>query len=246
MLNVVNVTKCYGKVLAVKGLSFELKRGELLGLLGPNGAGKSTTISMLSTLAKPTEGTITFEGKDIAKHPDDIRHKLGLVPQEIALYEALSGLDNLRFWGSAYGLKGDILKARIEQVSLLVGLEERLKDTVASYSGGMKRRLNIGAALLHEPELLILDEPTVGIDPQSRKHILERIKDLNRAGMTIVYASHYMEEIAFLCNRVMIMDQGTVVAAGEVETLLQREGLDPQKDNLEALFFKLTGKDLRD
>lgn len=246
MLSVVNVSKRYGKVSAVQGLNFELKRGELLGLLGPNGAGKSTTISMLSTLTRPTEGAISFNGVDIVSEPDKIRGKLGLVPQEIALYETLSGRDNLRFWGGAYGIKGEALKSRIQAVAELIGLEERLGDIVATYSGGMKRRLNIGAALLHQPELLILDEPTVGIDPQSRKHILDSIKALNQSGTTVLYASHYMEEIAYLCERIMIMDQGQLLAAGTIGELLQREGLEPGKDSLEALFFKLTGKELRD
>ncbi len=221
MLKIENLKKSYGEVKAVKGINIEISKGEIVGLLGPNGAGKSTTISMISTLIKPDEGKITFKGADVLKNPKSIQKVLGIVPQEIALYPTLSGYENLKFWGSTYGLKGKELKKRIEEVSEIIGIKDRLKDNVEKYSGGMKRRINIGAALLHNPELLIMDEPTVGIDPQSRNHILETIKELNKTGMTIIYTSHYMEEVEFLCDRVYIVDEGIVVADGSQEELVE-------------------------
>lgn len=221
MLKINNLKKSYGEVKAVKGVDIFIEKGEIVGLLGPNGAGKSTTISMISTLLKPDSGNITFKEKNILTNPKPIQQVLGIVPQEIALYPTLTGYENLKFWGSAYGLKGSELKRRIEEISDIIGIKERLKDRVEKYSGGMKRRINIGAALLHEPELLIMDEPTVGIDPQSRNHILETIKTLNEKGMTILYTSHYMEEVEFLCDRIYIMDEGIVVAHGTKEELVE-------------------------
>jgi len=220
ILQVENLTKHYGKLLAVDGVNMTVEKGELVGLLGPNGAGKSTTISMISTLLVPTSGSIRYKGEDIVKSPKKIQKVLGIVPQEIALYPTLSGMDNMLFWGRAYGIKGKQLKKRIDEVSEIIGIKERLKDRVDKYSGGMKRRLNIGVALLHEPELLIMDEPTVGIDPQSRKHILETVKALNSEGMTIIYTSHYMEEVEFLCDQIYIMDNGRVIASGPKESLV--------------------------
>jgi len=221
MLKISNLKKSYGDIHAVKGVNIEVNEGEIVGLLGPNGAGKSTTISMISTLIKPDAGLIEFKDNNILNDPKPIQKVLGIVPQEIALYPTLTGYENLRFWGSAYGLKGSILKKRIEEVSEIIGIKDRLKDKVEKYSGGMKRRINIGAALLHEPELLIMDEPTVGIDPQSRNHILETIKALNKNGMSIIYTSHYMEEVEFLCDRIYIMDEGVVIADGTKESLVE-------------------------
>lgn len=220
-LQIEDIKKKFKEVEAVKGISFSIEKGQVFGLLGPNGAGKSTTISMISTLLKPDSGDILFEGESIKKSPSKIQKKLGVVPQEIALYEALTCYDNLHFWGSAYGLKGAKLKERIEAVSELIGLSDRMKKPVKTFSGGMKRRLNIGVALLHEPDLLIMDEPTVGIDPQSRNHILDTVLKLNEKGMTIFYTSHYMEEVEKLCNKVCIMDEGAIVAQGTVEELIQ-------------------------
>ena len=200
MLKVENLYKNFGNIAAVDGISFEVKRGEVFGLLGPNGAGKSTTISIISTLLPPTEGEIFFEGESIFKNSKNLRQKLGIVPQDIALYPTLTGYENLRFWGNLYGLKGAELKERINEVADIIGLNERLKDKVKKYSGGMKRRLNIGAALLHKPDLLIMDEPTVGIDPQSRSHILDTVLKLSAQGMTIIYTTHYMEEAEELCS----------------------------------------------
>lgn len=221
LLKVENLHKNYGSIRAVDGISFEVHGGEVFGLLGPNGAGKSTTISMISTLVTPTEGNVFYKDKNIFEEPNSIRKELGVVPQDIALYPALTGYENLAFWGNMYGLKGAGLKRRINEVCEIIGLNGRLKDRVDKYSGGMKRRLNIGAALLHKPELLIMDEPTVGIDPQSRSHILDTVLELNRQGMTIVYTSHYMEEVEYLCNRICIMDQGRIIASGTQEELVE-------------------------
>lgn len=221
LLKVENLQKNYGSIKAVDGIAFEVKKGEVFGLLGPNGAGKSTTISMISTLLPPSAGVILYEGKNILEDPKAIQRKLGVVPQNIALYPTLSGYENLTFWGNMYGLTGADLKKRIENVSEIIGLNERLKDRVDKYSGGMKRRLNIGAALLHMPELLIMDEPTVGIDPQSRNHILDTVLELNRQGMTIIYTSHYMEEVEYLCSRICIMDMGKIIASGSKDELVE-------------------------
>lgn len=220
-LEVEGLHKNFGSTKAVDSISFSVEKGEVFGLLGPNGAGKSTTISMISTLIAPDRGEITYEGRSIIAEPNAIRHKLGVVPQDIALYPTLSGYENLFFWGSIYGLKGTALKKRIGEVAEIIGLNGRLKDRVDKYSGGMKRRLNIGAALLHKPELLIMDEPTVGIDPQSRNHILDTVLELNKQGMTIIYTSHYMEEVEYLCSRICIMDQGKIIASGTQEQLVE-------------------------
>ena len=220
MLQVENLKKTFKKTVAVDGVNLVLDQGESVGLLGPNGAGKSTTISMISTLLKPTSGEIRFKGSDVLKHPDKIRPILGIVPQEIALYEELTAYENMNFFGQTYGLSGKNLSAKIEENLKLVGLFDRQKEKINQYSGGMKRRINMAVALMHEPELLIMDEPTVGIDPQSRSHILETVRELNRKkGMTILYTSHYMEEVEKLCDRVYIMDHGQVIASGTKEEL---------------------------
>ncbi|MGE5678048.1 MAG: ABC transporter ATP-binding protein [Pseudomonadota bacterium] len=221
LLKVTELHKEFGNTKAVDGISFHVEKGEVFGLLGPNGAGKSTTISMISTLMPPDKGEILFEDRNTSLEPKRIRQKLGVVPQDIALYPTLSGHENLAFWGSMYGLKGAELKKRIGEVAEIIGLNGRLKDRMDKYSGGMKRRLNIGAALLHRPELLIMDEPTVGIDPQSRNHILDTVLELNRQGMTIIYTSHYMEEVEYLCSRICIMDQGRIIASGTQEELVE-------------------------
>lgn len=224
LLEVKGLKKSFKKIQAVNDISFEVAQGELLGLLGPNGAGKSTTISMISTLLKPDAGTIIYNGEDISKSPKAIQKKLGYVPQEIALYPMLSGRENMYFWGRTYGLKGKELKERVEEISEVIGIKDRLKDKVKTYSGGMKRRLNIGVALLHKPEIVIMDEPTVGIDPQSRHHILDTVLKLNRQGLTVIYTSHYMEEVEFLCNRICIMDRGEILAQGSKEDLMATLG----------------------
>lgn len=220
LLEVKGLRKYYGSVKAVDGIEFQIQEGEVFGLLGPNGAGKSTAISMISSLIVPTAGEIFFMGKSILEDSGELKQNLGVVPQEIALYPTLTGYQNLAFWGGMYGLRGSLLKKRIEEVREIIGLNNRLRDRVDKYSGGMKRRLNIGAALLHKPKLLIMDEPTVGIDPQSRNHILDTVLELNRGGTTIIYTSHYMEEVEYLCDRICIMDQGKIIASGTKEELV--------------------------
>ncbi|WP_432662928.1 ABC transporter ATP-binding protein [Wukongibacter baidiensis] len=220
LLKATDLKKYFKNVKAVDGINFEVKKGEVFGLLGPNGAGKSTTISMISTLINPNYGDIIYKGKSILKEPRVLQKSLGVVPQDIALYPTLTGNENLRFWGNVYGLKGKELKRRIEEVAEIIGIKDRLKDKIEKYSGGMKRRINIGSALLHKPELLIMDEPTVGIDPQSRNHILDTVLELNREGMTIIYTSHYMEEVEYLCSRISIMDKGKIIASGTKEELI--------------------------
>lgn len=228
MLTLSNVSKSFENIKAVRGISFKLNKGEVLGLLGPNGAGKSTTISMIATLIKPDSGLITYLDTDISKSNKKIKQDLGYVPQDIALYPTLTGLDNLKFWGRAYNVKKDLLNKRINEISEIIGIESRLKDKVETYSGGMKRRLNIGCALLHKPKLLILDEPTVGIDPQSRRHILDSVKYLNENGTSVLYTSHYMEEVEYLCDRVCIMDQGDIIAKGTKEELINLSKVEKQ------------------
>jgi len=210
--------------VAVDRVSFAVEGGEIFSLLGPNGAGKTTTISMLSCLLRPTGGEAWVAGSSIIEEPRQVRDHLGVVPQEVALYLDLNGRENLRFWGRMYGLSGDELERRIDEVLDLIGLAERQRDRVADYSGGMKRRLNIGVALLHRPEVLFLDEPTVGIDPQSRRSILDGIKDLNSAGMTVLYTTHYMEEAQEISDRIGIMDHGRMVNCGTHAELVRLVG----------------------
>lgn len=219
MLQVSELKKQYGQKKVVKNVSFRLKKGEAFGLLGPNGAGKSTTIAMICGLVSYDGGDIRWNDQPMTS---SMKKKVGIVPQEIALYPTMSAKENLLFWAGMYGLTRKEAKKRANEVLEIVGLKERAKDTIETFSGGMKRRINIGAALMHEPELLIMDEPTVGIDPQSRNHILETVKQLNRQGMTMIYTSHYMEEVEFLCDRVGIMDHGEVIASGTHQDLCQR------------------------
>ncbi|WP_407270536.1 ABC transporter ATP-binding protein [Radiobacillus sp. PE A8.2] len=222
MLQVKQISKSYGKKQIVDHISFSVNKGEAFGLLGPNGAGKSTTISMICGLIDADQGAIEIDGLSINKHTNEIKRKIGIVPQDIALYPTMSARDNLIFWGKMYGLSSKSAKNRANQVLALVGLEERAKDKIETFSGGMKRRINIGAALMHEPELLIMDEPTVGIDPQSRNHILDTVKQLNQQGVTVIYTSHYMEEVEFLCNRIGIIDNGQMIAIGTKTDLCNR------------------------
>lgn len=199
-----------------------IEQGEIVGLLGPNGAGKSTAISILSTLIEPTQGDVRFLKKSVIKKPSPLRKAIGVVPQEIALYPQLSAEENLLFFGRIYRLKGSTLKQRVNEILEQIGLTEKRKALVESFSGGMKRRLNIGVAMLHSPQILIMDEPTVGIDPQSRSYILETVKRLNKENqMTVVYTSHYMEEVDYLCDRIYIMDQGNLIASGTKEEIKQ-------------------------
>lgn len=227
MIEVRDLSKKYKDKLAVKDVNFYMEDGESVGLLGPNGAGKSTTISMISTLLPPTNGTVRYNGQDVLKDPKNLRPVLGMVPQEIALYGELSAYENMKFFGKIYHLTGENLENKIQQNLELVGLAERQKDTVENYSGGMKRRLNIAVALMHDPKILIMDEPTVGIDPQSRNYILDMVRKLNREkGLTVLYTSHYMEEVEKLCDRVYIMDHGEIIASGtkdELKSILSNE-----------------------
>ncbi|TZE81462.1 ABC transporter ATP-binding protein [Calorimonas adulescens] len=219
IINVLNVSKRYGSVKALDGVSLAIERGSIFGLLGPNGAGKSTLINIISTLIVQDDGDVEIAGLSVQKDAQKIRGMLGLVPQDIALYPTLTARENLLFWGRMYGLGGKKLKGQIDDVLELSGLKDRANERVEGYSGGMKRRLNIAVALMHSPQILIMDEPTVGIDPQSRNFILERIKSFKGSNTTVIYTSHYMEEIEEICDSVAIMDRGKVIASGTVEEL---------------------------
>lgn len=220
MLVLDSITKRYGDHTALAGVSLTLQRGEFFGLLGPNGAGKSTTMALIAGLKEPDSGQITLDGQRLGPNRLDLRSRLGLVPQSIALYEDLTAVENLRIFGRLYGLRGKELEERIEEVLVAVQLSDRRKDLVKTYSGGMQRRLNIVAAILHRPALLLCDEPTVGVDPQSRNAIFELLLSLNREGLTVIYSTHYMEEATRLCSRIAIVDHGRVLALGTLNELL--------------------------
>ena len=219
ILEIKNLVRKFGDYKAVDDISFNIEEGEVYGLLGPNGAGKSTTINMICGLLTPTEGSIAILGKDIKKNSKEVRRNIGVVPQDIAIYEDLKAIENVMFFGSLYGLKGKELKKNAEEALEFVGLLDRAKEMPSKFSGGMKRRLNIACALVHNPKLIIMDEPTVGIDPQSRNHILESIKKLNSMGCTIIYTSHYMEEVEAICTNISIIDNGKIIASGTKEKL---------------------------
>ncbi|HKJ38637.1 MAG TPA: ABC transporter ATP-binding protein [Anaerolineales bacterium] len=223
-IEVNNLKKSFGDLQAVQDATFSAASGEVLSLLGPNGAGKSTTISMISGLLAPNAGDASIMGHSVTKEPELAKKSLGVVPQDISLYPDLSAHENLVFWGKMYGLRGAELKSRVDEVLEVIGLADRQKDHVGKFSGGMKRRVNIGAALLHKPDVVIMDEPTVGIDPQSRRHILDNVKELNRQGMTVLYTTHYMEEAAELSNHIAIMDKGRVIAYGTHDELIKLVG----------------------
>ena len=224
ILIVKKLAKAYGENQAVREISFSLPCGEIFGLLGPNGAGKSTTISMLAGLLSPTSGQITIKGLDLSENLLKVKQYVGLVPQEIALYPTISAQDNLIFWGQIYGLHGAALKRRVDEVLDIVQLADRAHERIDVYSGGMKRRINLAVGLLHRPEILFLDEPTVGVDPQSRNAIFESVEKLNREGLTIIYTTHYMEEAERLCHRVAIIDQGQIIALDTPANLIQHQG----------------------
>ncbi len=219
MINVSNLSKTFDTVEALKGISFNIHQGECYGLLGPNGAGKTTTISIMSTIVELSEGEVNIAGNDLKKNPLECKKNIGVVTQEIALYNELSAYDNLLFWGSLYNVPKPELIARIDETVNLLGLTNRKNDKVKTYSGGMKRRINFASALLHRPNVLFMDEPTVGIDPQSRNLIFEVVEKLHKEGMTIVYTTHYMEEAERLCDRIGIIDNGKIIAQGTLNEL---------------------------
>jgi ABC-2 type transport system ATP-binding protein len=238
MLTLNNVYKRYGDLTAVAGLSLSIRRGEIFGLLGPNGAGKTTAVHMSVGYLEPDEGSVSIEGLGSPTLPS-VRARIGVAPQALSLYEVLSGEENLAFFGRMYGLSGRQLARGIDSALEFVGLQDRRRHAVRSYSGGMKRRLNLAGAILHDPELLLLDEPTVGVDPQSRNSIFESILDLRRQGRTIVYTTHYMEEAERLCDRVGIMDHGKMLALDTVPGLLATHGGKP------TLIAKTNGQEIR-
>ena len=224
MLEVTELSKSFGELRAVNRVSFECGSGEIFGLLGPNGAGKTTTISMIAGLLPPDAGKVRVDGLDIGQQPADVKRRLGVVPQEIALYEDLTANENLDFWAGVYGLSGRELAVRRDELLQTVGLADRAKDRVREFSGGMKRRLNLALGLIHEPKLVLLDEPTVGIDPQARLNILAVVKELVAQGTSVLYTTHYLEEAETLCDRLAIMDEGSVLAMGSIDELKRELG----------------------
>jgi ABC-2 type transport system ATP-binding protein len=229
-IRVKDLHKNFDEVHAVQGINFEVQPGEIFSLLGPNGAGKSTTISMLSCLLKPSSGDAEVMGYSILQEANHVKESIGVVPQDIALYPDLSARENLIFWGKMYGLRGPKLQARTDEVLDVIGLTEYQKRRVDKYSGGMKRRLNIGISLLHKPDVIIMDEPTVGIDPQSRRNILDNVLSLNRDGMTVLYTTHYMEEAQELSDHIAIMDHGKIISMGTHDELVKLVG---EQDRIE-------------
>ena len=274
MLLATGLWKSYGANVAVAGVSLEVNKGEIVGLLGPNGAGKSTTVAMLCGLTPPDRGTVSIAGEPFSGDASGVKRRIGLVTQDISLYEELPAVGNLELFGALYGLKGETLRSRVAEALSLVGLADRARDKPSTFSGGMKRRLNIACALVHDPEVLLLDEPTVGVDPQSRNAIFDNLETLRSRGKALVYTTHYMEEADRLCDRVVIIDHGKVIASGtkdevrrmlpsrstrrleidgviddELLALLAARGLAVRggaSASLEDVFLHLTGRDLRD
>jgi len=247
ILKLEGLTKKYSGKAVVDYINLEIMRGEIFGLLGPNGAGKSTTMNMVCSLVKPTAGKVELFGMDTKSHMKTIKSKLGYIPQELAIHGNLKAWENVELFTSIYGLKGETLKKAVNESLEFVGLEDKRNGFAKTFSGGMKRRLNIACAIGHKPELLIFDEPTVGIDPQSRNFILEKIKYANTQGATVIYTSHYMEEIEAICTRIGIMDSGKIIAIGTKAELVEMVTKDKDSDmSLEEVFLTLTGKKLRD
>jgi ABC-2 type transport system ATP-binding protein len=246
MLHVNHLRKTFGKLVAVDDVSFTVERGQLVGLLGPNGAGKTTTVSMIAALVTPEKGDVLVGGARLAGDTDPKKRKIGLVPQDLALYDELSARANLRFFGALYDLSGAALDKAIGAAMDLVGLADRLTDLVKTYSGGMKRRLNLAAGLLHDPDILLLDEPTVGVDPQSRNAIFENLELLKSCGKALLYTTHYMEEVERLADRIVVVDHGKVIADDTLAGLQSRVAVAGGKATLESVFLTLTGRSLRD
>ena len=259
MIQVRAVSKSFGSIQALKDVTLKIEKGEIFGILGPNGAGKSTIVNVLNTLVKPDRGEVVIDGVNIKDDVDTIKLIIGVVPQEIALYEELSAWENMMFWGGLYDIPKSILRENVYKTLEIVDLVNRKDDRIKTFSGGMKRRINIACSLLHNPKILILDEPTVGVDPQNRNHIFEVIERLNKEGMTIIYTTHYMEEAERFCDKIAIIDVGSIIAQGTLEELKHisdiKDTSNPigvidriysQGTNLESIYLKLTGKELRD
>src|SRR5262252_4847614 len=247
MLTVKNLRRSFGPLVAVNDVSFSLADGQILGLLGPNGAGKTTTVSMVAGLLTADRGEVLIAGHRLAGDTDPAKRRIGLVPQDLALYDELTARDNLRFFGALYQLTGRSLDEAIARVLTLVGLEDRARDAVKTFSGGMKRRLNLAAGLLHNPDILLLDEPTVGVDPQSRNAIFENLETLKAEGKALLYTTHYMEEVERLADRIVIIDHGSVVADDTLTGLQSRVATaGGGAATLESVFLTLTGRSLRD
>ncbi len=248
MLEATDLWKKYGDLQAVAGISFKAQPGQIVGLLGPNGAGKTTTVSMLTGLTAPDRGSVTIDGMALTETANDAKRRVGLVPQDIALYDELPAEKNLRLMGALYGIEGKLLEERVNAALTLVGLVDRARDKPSKFSGGMKRRLNIACALVHDPDVLLLDEPTVGVDPQSRNAIFANLESLRDRGKALVYTTHYMEEAERLCDHIVIVDHGKVVASDTRENLLKLGTAPavPKGPSLESVFLQLTGSALRD
>ncbi|MDX2442364.1 MAG: ABC transporter ATP-binding protein [Bacteroidales bacterium] len=245
LIEIIGLTKVYKNSTepALNDLNLTINRGEIFGLLGPNGAGKTTTISILCCQISPTRGKITIDNNDLAKNQEKIKEVIGVVPQDIAMYPSLTAYENLRFFGNMYGLKGKNLEARIEEIISVFGLQSHLHQKLSNFSGGMKRRVNLMAGLLHSPKILFLDEPTVGIDVQSKSVIIKYLEQLNRKGVSIVYTSHHMEEAEHFCTQIAIIDHGKIITQGRPKELVAKyEGC----NTLEDIFLHLTGRGLRD
>ncbi|MET0279731.1 MAG: ABC transporter ATP-binding protein [Steroidobacteraceae bacterium] len=240
MLIVDGLTRRYGARVAVAGVNLRIARGECLGLLGPNGAGKTSTLAMIAGIARPDAGTARLDDSPAGSNVTALKRRVGLVPQDLALYDELTAWANLQLFGGLYGLDAPLLRARADEALTLVGLADRRNERVKNFSSGMKRRLNIAGALLHDPDLVLLDEPTVGVDPQSRNAIFGNLEELKRRGKALLYTTHYMEEAERLCDRVLIMDHGKVLADDSTAALKAQHG------NLEQAFLHLTGRGLRD
>jgi ABC-2 type transport system ATP-binding protein len=248
-LRVVGLSKRYGTTWAVSGLNFEIREGEIFGLLGPNGAGKTSTIAMLATQRRPTCGDATLFGRSACKEPYQVRQMIGFAPQDVSLYPQLTAAENLEFFGRVYGVNRAELDSRVEELLAMVGLYLHGDERVGTFSGGMKRRLNLAVSIVYRPKLILLDEPTAGVDPESREQILKIIGDLRDHGSAILYTTHYMEEAERLCNHIAIMDEGRIIAMGTLEQLLalRDQAREVQRPHgLQELFIQLTGKTLRD